>query len=75
MKQYIVDELLSRPDVGGLLPETRWEHDILHASGPLGTGTVHVTDFHVTVAIELSPAGALAKTLVENKLIKALSQS
>jgi hypothetical protein len=68
MRLLIDTKVLTRPEVAMLITEHRWEENVLHASGKMGSGTITVADQLVTVDIELSLFGSAAKGAIEQTL-------
>jgi len=74
---FIDQKILARPEATMLLAEHRWEGNVLHASGSLGTGTMTVEHGKVLVDLELSAFGQVARNQIErtlNEQFKRLSQ-
>ncbi len=74
MKEFISTEILTHMAIATLLPNHHWDGNTLHASGPLGKGTVIVRDFEVEVDIALSAMGAAAQSTIESRLLQALNE-
>ena len=68
MRTFIDTKMLSRPEAKMLLAEHRWEGNVLHASGGLGTGTMTLEHGKVVIDIDLSAFGAIAQSQIERTL-------
>lgn len=74
MRTYIDSKVLSRPDVGIVLSEHRWEGNVLRAQGRLGHGTITLEHNKVIVDIELTILGSAARSTIESTLKKQFGQ-
>lgn len=74
MRRMLDERVLSNPELQTLLPHHHWDGMVLHASGPLGKGTVALADYRIVIDIELSIFGSVAKRSIEERLVTQLSR-
>jgi hypothetical protein len=68
MRSFIDEKMLSRPETRIVISEHRWEGNVLHASGNLGTGTLTLEHGKVIVDIELTAFGSMAQSQIDRVL-------
>lgn len=68
MRLLIDNKVLTRSEITMLINDHHWEENVLHASGKMGHGTITLADQLVTIDIELSIFGTVAKGAIEQTL-------
>ncbi len=74
MKNYISSSLLPNPALSALLESAYWQGNVLNIFSKLGSGTIALTDYSVTIDIELTLFGSLAKKSIEGAIDKEFKQ-